>query len=151
MAPLRARPVAPLLAALVAAAACAAALAPLPRAAAARACVKLDMPPRVQWQDNDGYCGETSVQMAALYYGAYVSQYVARAAGGGTQEVSFLQSEGEAGGGGGRAEKRGGWSGGGRCCCRRAEQRLCEAARPRHRCRRRAAEGAAESLCAEPF
>lgn len=47
--------------------------------------VQLDMPPRLQWPNNNGYCGETSLQMAGLYYGAWISQYAARAAGGGTQ------------------------------------------------------------------
>jgi hypothetical protein len=36
---------------------------------------QLDIPPRLQWDDNNGYCGEVSVQQAALYYGTYASQY----------------------------------------------------------------------------
>jgi hypothetical protein len=38
----------------------------------------LDMPPRLQWNANFGYCGETSLIGAGLYYGQYVSQYTAR-------------------------------------------------------------------------
>lgn len=52
--------------------------------------VQLDMPSRLQWEEYNGYCGETSVQMAALYYGAWISQYAARAAGGGTQRGGQL-------------------------------------------------------------
>jgi len=37
--------------------------------------------PRYQWENNDGYCGETSLISAGLYYGQYVSQYDARALG----------------------------------------------------------------------
>ena len=52
---------------------------------AAAAEVRLDIPARLQWANTGGYCGETSVQMSALYYGAYVSQFVVRAAGGAGQ------------------------------------------------------------------
>lgn len=38
-----------------------------------------DIPPRLQWNANFGYCGETSLVSAALYYGTYLSQYTARA------------------------------------------------------------------------
>ncbi|HTA39388.1 MAG TPA: C39 family peptidase [Candidatus Acidoferrales bacterium] len=38
----------------------------------------LDVPPRLQWNANFGYCGETSMISAGLYYGQYVSQYTAR-------------------------------------------------------------------------
>lgn len=38
-----------------------------------------DVPPRFQWNANFGYCGEVSIVSAGLYYGQYVSQYVARA------------------------------------------------------------------------
>jgi hypothetical protein len=38
----------------------------------------LDIPPRKQWNANFGYCGETSMITAGLYYGQYVSQYTAR-------------------------------------------------------------------------
>lgn len=39
----------------------------------------LDIPPRLQWDANYGYCGETSLISAGLYYGQYCSQYRARA------------------------------------------------------------------------
>jgi hypothetical protein len=39
----------------------------------------LDIPPRLQWNANFGYCGETSLISAGLYYGQYISQYTARA------------------------------------------------------------------------
>jgi hypothetical protein len=39
---------------------------------------KLPIAPRLQWKDRAGYCGECSIQQAALYYGNYVSQYVCR-------------------------------------------------------------------------
>ncbi|KAI8467583.1 MAG: hypothetical protein J3K34DRAFT_430198 [Monoraphidium minutum] len=53
-------------------------------------CVELDMPPRLQWDQYSGYCGETSLQMAALYYGAWISQAAARAAGGSPQDGGQL-------------------------------------------------------------
>ncbi len=36
------------------------------------------IPAREQWNANSGYCGETSILSAGLYYGQYVSQYDAR-------------------------------------------------------------------------
>lgn len=39
----------------------------------------LDISPRVQWEGNYGYCGETSFQCAGLYYGQWASQYHIRA------------------------------------------------------------------------
>jgi hypothetical protein len=39
----------------------------------------LGITPRFQWSANFGYCGETSFVSAALHYGAYLSQYDARA------------------------------------------------------------------------
>jgi hypothetical protein len=39
-----------------------------------------NMPPRDQWENNYGYCGEVAFQMAGLYYGQYLSQYDARSA-----------------------------------------------------------------------
>jgi hypothetical protein len=39
----------------------------------------LEIPPRRQWDDNEGYCGETCIQAFAMYYGTYVSQYQVRA------------------------------------------------------------------------
>jgi hypothetical protein len=40
--------------------------------------VQLDIPPREQWDNNAGYCGECTIQQIALYYGTYISQYRAR-------------------------------------------------------------------------
>lgn len=40
---------------------------------------KVDLPPRWQWDENHGYCGEVSLISAGLYYGQYLSQYDARA------------------------------------------------------------------------
>lgn len=37
------------------------------------------IPPRFEWDNNDGYCGEVSLISAGLYYGQYVSQYDVRA------------------------------------------------------------------------
>ena len=39
-----------------------------------------NIPPRYQWDSNNGYCGEVSLISAGLYYGQYISQYDARAA-----------------------------------------------------------------------
>lgn len=39
----------------------------------------IDIPPRLQWNSNFGYCGEVSFIEAGLFYGQYVSQYEARA------------------------------------------------------------------------
>lgn len=38
----------------------------------------IDMPPRLQWNANDGYCGETSFISAGMYFGQYTSQWTAR-------------------------------------------------------------------------
>lgn len=38
-----------------------------------------DIPPRLQWNANFGYCGETSFISAGLYYGQWASQYDVRA------------------------------------------------------------------------
>jgi len=45
----------------------------------AGASVQLNIPPRLQWDEKNGYCGECSIQQIALYYGTYISQYNARA------------------------------------------------------------------------
>lgn len=37
------------------------------------------MSPRLQWNANDGYCGETSFIMAGMTFGQYTSQWTARA------------------------------------------------------------------------
>ncbi|NBW86581.1 MAG: hypothetical protein EBR23_07085 [Planctomycetia bacterium] len=39
----------------------------------------LAIPARQQWDENNGYCGETSIQSFALYFGTYASQYRIRA------------------------------------------------------------------------
>jgi hypothetical protein len=44
----------------------------------ANASVQLNIPPRAQWDNNNGYCGECAIQQIALYYGSYISQYNAR-------------------------------------------------------------------------
>lgn len=38
-----------------------------------------NIPPRLQWNANSGYCGEVCLISAGLYYGQYISQYDARA------------------------------------------------------------------------
>jgi hypothetical protein len=37
-----------------------------------------DIPPRLQWNANNGYCGEVAFINAGLYYGQYLSQYDVR-------------------------------------------------------------------------
>ncbi len=41
--------------------------------------IRMAIAPRRQWEEKDGYCGECSIQQAALYFGTYVSQSVCRA------------------------------------------------------------------------
>lgn len=41
--------------------------------------VHLAIPPRLQWNENNGYCGEVSFISVGLYDGQYLSQYDARA------------------------------------------------------------------------
>jgi len=43
----------------------------------------LDIPPRQQWENDGGYCGETSIQAIGLYHGAWISQRVVRTVAGG--------------------------------------------------------------------
>jgi hypothetical protein len=52
----------------------------------------LQISPRLQWNENQGYCGEVSLISAGLYFGQYISQYDARALAcpEGTQESSQL-------------------------------------------------------------
>jgi hypothetical protein len=50
-----------------------------PAASHSMEAVELDLPPRVQWNANYGYCGEMSLVSAGLFYGQYCSQYTARA------------------------------------------------------------------------
>ena len=38
----------------------------------------LDIPPRLQWDERNGYCGECSVQQILLFFGGYASQYKIR-------------------------------------------------------------------------
>jgi hypothetical protein len=45
-----------------------------------------NIPDRLQWLHNDGYCGEVSLIMAGLKYGQYHSQYDAR-------EISAISHE----------------------------------------------------------
>jgi len=40
----------------------------------------MNIPPRLQWTANYGYCGEVSLISAGLYFGQYISQYDIRAA-----------------------------------------------------------------------
>lgn len=42
------------------------------------ASIQNDLPPRLQWSVNGGYCGEVSVIAGGLYFGQYMSQYTAR-------------------------------------------------------------------------
>lgn len=37
-----------------------------------------DIPPRLQWNENNGYCGETSFISAGMHFGQYCSQFTAR-------------------------------------------------------------------------
>lgn len=53
----------------------------------------LNLPARAQWANNHGYCGETSVQTDALYYGTYVSQDIARKIAGGEVIISENDDE----------------------------------------------------------
>lgn len=47
--------------------------------------------PRLQWEANDGYCGEVSTVMALLKFGSYMSQYDVRAIAtrDGNQSIDF--------------------------------------------------------------
>jgi hypothetical protein len=38
----------------------------------------LPIPPRQQWENNDGYCGEVALISAGLMYGRYISHFDAR-------------------------------------------------------------------------
>jgi hypothetical protein len=53
----------------------------------------LDIPARLQWDNDGGYCGETSIQMIGLYYGNYISQNSCRIIAGG--EVLIGNDNGE--------------------------------------------------------
>src|SRR5262249_22016680 len=43
----------------------------------------LPSPPRQQWENADGFCGEMSIQSIALYNGAWISEQVVRTVAGG--------------------------------------------------------------------
>ncbi|CAF1050248.1 unnamed protein product [Adineta steineri] len=43
-----------------------------------RQTVLLNIPPRLQWDNDNGYCGETALQSIDLYYGAWISQQLIR-------------------------------------------------------------------------
>ena len=55
---------------------------------------QLNIPGRLQWDNANGYCGETSIQMIGLYYGNYISQDICRTVAGG--EVLIGDDNGEA-------------------------------------------------------
>jgi hypothetical protein len=54
-------------------------LSPILGAAADKYTQTNNLPPRLQWDNNSGYCGEVSLINAGLYYGQYLSQYDVRA------------------------------------------------------------------------
>ena len=43
----------------------------------------LNIKPRIQWPNNNGYCGENSIQACGLYYGNYISEGLCRTVAGG--------------------------------------------------------------------
>jgi hypothetical protein len=43
----------------------------------------LNITPRIQWPNNNGYCGENSIQACGLYYGNYISEGLCRTVAGG--------------------------------------------------------------------
>ncbi len=49
---------------------------------------QLDIPGRLQWDNANGYCGETAIQMIGLYYGNYISQNICRTVAGGEVLIS---------------------------------------------------------------
>ena len=56
------------------------AVAVAPLATAARYSYDLGISPRLQWNSNYGYCGETSFISAGMHFGQYTSQWTARSA-----------------------------------------------------------------------
>jgi len=42
----------------------------------------LNIKPRIQWPNNNGYCGENSIQACGLYYGNYISEGLCRTVAG---------------------------------------------------------------------
>jgi hypothetical protein len=55
--------------------------------------LKNDIPPRLQWENNNGYCGEVSMISAGLYYGQYLSQYDVRANASSGASQSLVNSQ----------------------------------------------------------
>jgi len=55
----------------------------LPLVVNAQVSTRLAIAPRLQWPNNDGYCGENSIQMCGLYYGEYISERLCRRVAGG--------------------------------------------------------------------
>ncbi len=51
------------------------------------------LPPRLQWNANYGYCGETSFISAGLFYGQYLSQYDARSLASNKARQSLASSQ----------------------------------------------------------
>ena len=56
------------------------AVAVAPQAPVTRYSYDLGVAPRLQWNSNYGYCGETSFISAGMYFGQYTSQWTARSA-----------------------------------------------------------------------
>jgi hypothetical protein len=52
-----------------------------------------DIPPRFQWDGNNGYCGEVAMISAGLYYGQYLSQYDVRLLASGSDGIEGDQSQ----------------------------------------------------------
>ncbi|WP_394849590.1 C39 family peptidase [Pendulispora brunnea] len=54
---------------------------------------QIDIPPRAQWPNGHGYCGETSIQSIALHYGSWISQKVVRKVAGGEVLLGVNESK----------------------------------------------------------
>lgn len=52
-----------------------------------------NIPPRFQWDGNNGYCGEVAMISAGLYYGQYLSQYDVRLLASGSDGSEGNQSQ----------------------------------------------------------
>lgn len=52
-----------------------------------------DIPPRLQWDANNGYCGEVSFINAGLYYGQYLSQFDVRAIASPNKNQNLAESQ----------------------------------------------------------
>jgi hypothetical protein len=55
--------------------------------------VVIDIPPRVQWENNYGYCGETALISAGLFYGQSLSQYTVRSLASGGMAQGNIASQ----------------------------------------------------------